>query len=245
LPLALGEATKTVPYMMDGRKSYGFTVLWGQERDTDDIEGQVSAVSDKRPGINEINSILQEFTGRIQQVPPQYSAIKVGGKRAYDLARQGEAASLAAREVEVYSLQVKEHHVDNTSFICDCGKGTYIRSLARDMGRKLGCLGTISVLRRLRVANFTEADAISLELLEKMLHKGNLSFLRPVESALDDILAWEIPPDQAISIRRGQPLGKPSHLPDNAVVLARSQGKAVALCNVSQGSVKPVRVFNL
>ena len=245
LPLALGEATKTVSYMMDGRKSYGFTVTWGEERDTDDVQGAVTATSDKRPSQEEIHNILQDYTGKIRQIPPDYSAIKIDGQRSYDAARRGETLELVAREVEVHALAITDYHIEKTSFICDCGKGTYIRSLARDMGRQLGCLGTISQLRRLRVASFTETHAISLELLEKMFHKGELSFLRPVESALDDILAWDISPDQAISIKRGQSIIATASVPDNTVVLVRCDNIPVAMCTVSQGSVKPVRVFNL
>lgn len=263
LPLALGEATKTVAYMMDGRKSYGFTVTWGEERDTDDIQGQITSTSDKRPTKDEINTILQEYIGKIKQVPPSYSAIKIDGQRSYDAARRGEALELVAREVEVHSLRVvipsevegsfdslaltqdDTQYIEKTAFICDCGKGTYIRSLARDMGRRLGCFGTISQLRRLRVASFTHEHAISLEMLEKMFHKGELSFLRPVESALDDILAWDISPDQAISIKRGQSIIATASVPDNSVVLVRCDNIPVAMCTVSQGSVKPVRVFNM
>ena len=248
LPLALGEATKTVAYMMDGLKSYGFTVTWGEERDTDDSQGQVIETSPKRPTIAEINDILPEFTGAIQQTPPNYSAIKVDGKRAYDMARAGKVGKVASREVMVESLTLLPPlpEGEGTScFLCHCGKGTYIRSLARDMGRKLGCLGYISQLRRLRVANFTEEHAISLEMLEKMVHKGGLSFLRPVESALDDILAWDISPDQAIRIKRGQTIELAQSTPENTELLLRCEGKLVAMGKVSQGSVKPVRVFNL
>jgi tRNA pseudouridine55 synthase len=269
LPLALGEATKTVSYMMDGRKSYEFTVLWGQERDTDDIEGAVTATRDRRPTEAAIRAVLPAFMGKIQQVPPDYSAIKVDGKRSYDLARQGRSAELKSREVEVTGLEIANYTADNTSFICHCGKGTYIRSLARDMGRALGCLGTVSALRRTRVAGFTQADAISLEMLEKMIHKERLQtaqgaargegavgdriprttldcFLRPVEAALDDILAWDIHPDQATSIKRGQSIPLTlAGVADQSVLLARCNGVAVAMCTVSQGSVKPARVFNV
>lgn len=254
LPLALGEATKTVGYMMDTQKAYGFTVTWGQERDTDDSAGQVTQVSDNRPSLAQVQAVLQEFTGAIQQTPPDYSAIKTGGVRSYDRARSGETVALKAREVVVHSLTLTGNEGDNTaSFVCYCGKGTYIRSLARDMGRKLGCLGYISALRRLQVSRFDENHAISLELLAEMVHKGDLSFLRPVEAALDDILAWDVSPDQAILLKRGQTLlldskGDTHEIPPDElkkVVLARCDGLAVAMCEVSRGSMKPVRVFNL
>ena len=220
-------------------------MTWGEERDTDDSQGIVSASSDKRPALEEINDILQLFIGKIQQTPPDYSAIKIDGIRAYDAVREGSALPLKSREVVVESLSITHSGEGKTSFLCYCGKGTYIRSLARDMGRKLGCYGHISVLRRLSVAHFNEACAISLEMLEEMVHKGNLTFLRPVESALDDILAWDISPDQAIRIKRGQTIPLAEHTPENTEIMLRSEGKLVAIGCISQGSVKSVRVFNL
>jgi len=265
LPLALGEATKTVPYMMDAGKAYAFTVTWGQERDTDDSQGQVTESSDKRPSLAEIMAILPEFIGAIQQMPPDYSAIKVDGKRAYDAARDGKPLELKAREVIVESLTVIPAKAgihadqrsmrpdvdpglrrdDETAFICHCGKGTYIRSLARDMGQKLGCFGHISVLRRLKVGQFDESCAISLEVLEEMVHKGDLSFLRPVEAALDDILAWDVSPDQAMLLKRGQTIPLMEEQPQGTKVRIRAGGTLVAIGEVLQDSVKPVRVFNL
>ncbi len=195
LPLAVGKATKTVQYMMDAGKTYEFTVTWGQERATDDAEGEVTATSDNRPSEAEILAIIPQFIGDISQTPPNYSAIKLGGKRAYDLARTGQAMDIKSRQVFVKSLEIQkpttDHRLLTTDFICYCGKGTYIRSLARDMGRVLGCYGYISALRRTQVGKFTESSAISLEILENMVHKGCLDFLLPVETPLDDILAWE------------------------------------------------------
>lgn len=253
LPLALGEATKTVAYMMDARKSYAFTVTWGQERDTDDSVGAVTQTSEVLPKKEDILYLLAEFTGAIQQMPPDYSAIKVDGVRAYAAAREGEALVLKAREVQVHSLEMvggkdsPDGGMMEASFVCHCGKGTYIRSLARDMGRKLGCFGYISVLRRLSVGNFGENHAISLEVLEEMVHNSRTNFLWPVESALDDILAWEITPDQAAELRMGRSIHIPSNEAETAsiIMLAKCEGKAVAMCSLSQGSVKPVRVFNL
>jgi tRNA pseudouridine55 synthase len=295
LPLALGEATKTINYMMDAAKSYAFTVSWGEKRDTDDREGKVIASSDKRPTLEEINAILPRFIGEIEQMPPQFSALKVDGERAYDLAREGKVAELKARRVRVDSLEIasplggeaarlghalrmslveREGVISDstscspsriskdllsskskksglpplgggevsTTFLCHCGKGTYIRSIARDMGDILGCYGHVSSLRRLSVGKFSEKDAISLENLEKMVHTGRPKLL-PVESALDDILALDIPPPQATLLQRGQAIQVP-HSP-NTTVLARCDGKPVAICEVSQGTMKPVRVFNL
>ncbi|MDE3061025.1 MAG: tRNA pseudouridine(55) synthase TruB [Pseudomonadota bacterium] len=249
LPLALGEATKTVPYMMDADKAYEFTATWGEERDTDDSEGRVTATAEKRPTQEEINIILQHFTGKILQTPPVFSAIKVAGERAYDLARDGKVVELKAREIEIKFLtllgRTAPFGADN--FICHCSKGTYIRSLARDMGRELGCFGHISRLRRIKVGKFTETQAISLEILEEMVHKSDLGFLRPLESALDDIPAYEVDSDQAMLLMRGQPLHLPTTIaeePESATALARHQGKAVAICGVSRGVMRPVRVFN-
>jgi tRNA pseudouridine55 synthase len=253
LPLALGEATKTVPYMMDAAKTYAFTVRWGESRDTDDSEGQVLATSTKRPDKADILAILPQFTGAIQQTPPIYSAIKVDGKRAYDMARDGQKVELKSREVTVHSIEITEHNEHETAFICHCSKGTYVRSLARDMGQMLGCLGHITVLRRLKVGNFSENDAISLEVLAEMVHKSppdlhKSGILRSVESALDDILALDIDSDQAALLKRGQfvplaSLGMESA--ENTTVFTRCEGKLVAICECSQGMMKPMRVFNL
>lgn len=248
LPLALGEATKTVSYMMDATKAYSFTVTWGQERATDDSEGEVLFESEKRPIKEEISKILPKFIGNISQTPPNYSAIKLDGKRAYDLARSGQDVEIKAREVRVDSLVIQEHSLESTSFICYCGKGTYIRSLARDMGRVFGCYGHVSSLRRLQVGKFNEIHAISLENLADIVHKGEVDFLQPVESALDDILAWDIDSTQATRLRQGQTVNIPdinSGGSDSIFVLARDNGKAMAICKWEAGVMKPVRVFNL
>src|SRR5437879_4014940 len=149
LPLALGEATKTVPFVMDGRKRYRFTVRWGEERDTDDAEGRVIGTSGARPTIETINACLPAFTGTIAQVPPKYSAIKIEGERAYDLARSGEDVVLEARPVDIHGLTLVDvPDADTAVFEAECGKGTYVRALARDMGRQMGCLGHVPALRR-------------------------------------------------------------------------------------------------
>src|SRR5262245_6363223 len=157
LPIALGEATKTVPFVMDGRKTYRFTVRWGEERDTDDAEGRVTATSAERPDAAAISGLLPRFTGTISQIPPRFSAIKVDGERAYDIAREGEAVELEARPVEIHALTLVEvPDPDHAVFEAECGKGTYVRALARDIGRLLGCHGHVSALRRTRVGPFTE-----------------------------------------------------------------------------------------
>ncbi len=254
LPIALGEATKTVPYVVDGEKTYRFSVTWGAETDTDDVEGKVTKTSDARPGRAAIEAILAEFTGDIQQTPPQYSAIKVDGERAYDLAREGQIFELAARTVTVHELRLTEHKPNNTvtTFECDCGKGTYVRSLARDMGRRLGCLGHVTALRRTRVGPFTESAAISLDKLTEIANsaagrEGLMTSLRPVETALDDIPALSVTPADAARLNRGQPIlirgaGAPI-LTGPAYALCK--GSLVAIGEIQQGELHPLRVFNL
>jgi tRNA pseudouridine55 synthase len=166
LPIALGEATKTVPYVQDGAKVYRFTVAWGQERSTDDLEGPVTKEADQRPSEAEVRALLPKYTGVIMQTPPQFSAIKIAGERAYDLAREGETVDIPAREIEIGRLDIVEHGTDQTVFEVECGKGTYVRSLARDMGRDLGCFGHISELRRVEVEPFTQEDFVTVAELE-------------------------------------------------------------------------------
>src|SRR5215475_14270843 len=169
LPIALGEVTKTVPFVMDGRKIYQFTVRWGEERDTDDAEGRVTATSAARPGADEIRALLPRFTGTIEQVPPRFSAVKIEGERAYDLARDGEVVELKPRAVEIHRLELVESpDADHAVLAAECGKGTYVRALARDLGRLLGCFGHVAALRRTAVGPFTEDMATSLELLQRI-----------------------------------------------------------------------------
>ena len=173
LPIALGEATKTVPFVVDGRKTYLFTIRWGEERDTDDAEGRIVGTSELRPDAAAIGAVLPRFVGRIEQVPPRFSAVKIAGERAYDLARDGEAVELKPRSVEIDRLELLETpDPDHAVLGCECGKGTYVRSLARDLGRVLGALGHVSALRRGRVGPFGEADMISLERLEALCHRA-------------------------------------------------------------------------
>jgi len=254
LPLALGEACKTVQYMMDAAKAYEFSVTWGQERDTDDEAGEVTATSGNRPNLEQITAILPEFIGDISQAPPSYSAIKLGGKRAYDLARAGHELEIKARQVFVKSLEIEEEFPPSqggegevvTNFLCHCGKGTYIRSLARDMGSKLGCYGYISRLRRIKVGKFDEASAISLEMLENMVHKGSLDFLQSVESSLDDILAWEVNSTQATDLRHGKKIFVPELSSHNEkIILAKYNKNPWAMCELEAGVMRPLRVFNL
>jgi tRNA pseudouridine55 synthase len=254
LPIALGEATKTVPFVMDGRKTYSFTVRWGEERDTDDAHGRVVATSDARPSREAIEALLPAYTGTISQVPPQYSAIKVEGERAYDLARDGEAVELAARPVEIHRLElVNLPDPDTAEFEAECGKGTYVRSLARDIGRALGCYGHIKALRREAVGSFSENDMISLEQLTAMCHRaaaGEASLadaLLPVETALDDIPALAISRADAARLQRGQAVllrGRDAPIFRGTVYVTVS-GQLVALAEVDRGEIVPKRVFNL
>jgi tRNA pseudouridine55 synthase len=254
LPVALGEATKTVPFVMDGRKLYRFTVCWGEERDTDDAEGRVTETSDARPTPEAIRALLPTFTGSIQQVPPRYSAIKIEGERAYDLARDGEQVELQARPVEITRLELMETpDPGHAVFEAECGKGTYVRSLARDMGRSLGCFGHVCALRRVEVAPFGAETMISLEELEALCHRaaageGSLAdALMPVETALDDIPALAISGPDAAKLNRGQAvLLRGRDAPNiRGMVYVTAAGRLVALAEVDRGEIVPKRVFNL
>ncbi len=245
LPIALGEATKTASYAMDGYKTYRFTLRWGEARDTDDAEGAVTATSDVRPAEDAIRAALTGFTGVIDQVPPDYAAVKVDGRRAYDLARQGEAIELAPRPVTIHRLELMVMpDEDHAVFEVDCGKGTYVRALARDLAVTLGTLGHLSELRRTRVGKFLERDAISLDKLGDLMHSAALSeHLRPVETALDDIPALAMTESQAIRLSQGQVVQVLGTEP--GLVRVTADDRLVALAEVIDGNVRPVRVFNL
>jgi tRNA pseudouridine55 synthase len=254
LPIALGEATKTVPFVMNGRKLYRFIVRWGEERDTDDAEGRVIARSDQRPSAEAIRALLPSFTGTIQQVPPRYSAIKVEGERAYDLAREGEAIELEARPVEIGRLElinVPGH--DHAVLEAECGKGTYVRSLARDLGRTLGCFGHVSALRRAAVGPLGEKTMILLEQLEALCHRaasGEASLadaLMPVETALDDIPALAVSRADAARLQRGQAvLLRGRDAPNfRGTIYVTVSGQLLALAELESGEIVPKRVFNL
>jgi tRNA pseudouridine55 synthase len=254
LPIALGEATKTVPFVMDGRKLYRFTVQWGEERNTDDAEGEVTHSSDARPSDESIRAALPAFTGTIIQVPPRFSAIKIAGERAYDLAREGEAVELAPREVEIDRLELIGSPAPGQSeFEAECGKGTYVRAIARDLGRKLGCFGHVCALRRVAVGPFDEDTLISLERLEAMCQKaaaGEASLadaLMPVETALDDIPALAVSRADAARLQRGQAVllrGRDAPI-FTGTVYVTAGGQLQALADVDRGEIVPKRVFNL
>jgi tRNA pseudouridine55 synthase len=254
LPIALGEATKTVPFVVDSRKSYVFTVRWGEERDTDDAEGRVVAASERRPDAAAIAAALPAFTGTIEQVPPRFSAVKIQGARAYDLAREGEAVNIAPRAVTVHRLELVEMpDRDHAVLAAECGKGTYVRAIARDLGRVLGAHGHVCALRRNRVGPFDEGTMISLEQLESLCHRaaageGSLAdLLLPVETALDDIPALAVSPADAARLQRGQAVlmrGRDAAVVHGLVQVA-SGGEFMAIAEVERGEIVPKRVFNL
>ncbi len=255
LPLAFGEATKTVPFVMDGRKIYRFTVRWGAQTATDDIEGDVIATSDVRPDQASILGILPSFTGEIMQVPPQFSAIRINGERAYDIARDGETVELEARPISVHRLVlVDAPDPDTAVFEAECGKGTYVRSLARDMALALGSCGHVVALRRLLVGPFGEEDMISLEKIEELANSAAeeadfdiASLLQPIETALDDIPALAVNRDDAARLRNGQAVilrGRDAPVLTGTVSVTSAEG-LVALAEIQQGALHPKRVFNL
>jgi tRNA pseudouridine55 synthase len=251
LPIAFGEATKTVPYAVDGEKCYRFTVRWGAQTETDDAEGRVLATSAQRSDAAAISRLLAQFTGEILQTPPAYSAIKVAGRRAYDLARGGEAVSLEPRPVLIHSLRlIATPDADSAVFEARCGKGTYVRALARDMGRVLGCLGHLIALRRTRVAGFEEAGAISLSSVELALEDGEAALRRlllPIEAALNDFAVLNVGQAEAARLLNGQPIllrGRDApYQPGPTYALCR--GHLVALGEIARGELHPIRVFHL
>jgi tRNA pseudouridine55 synthase len=254
LPIAMGEATKTVPFVMDGRKLYRFTVRWGEERDTDDAEGRVIAQSNDRPTPEAVRALLPGYIGIIQQVPPRYSAIKIEGERAYDLARDGETVELQPRPVEIKRLELIEvPDADRAVLEAECGKGTYVRSLARDIGRTLGCYGHVSQLRRTAVGPFSPETMILLEDLEALCHRaatgeGSLAdALMPIETALDDIPALAISRADAARLQRGQAvLLRGRDAPNfRGTVSVTVAGQLLALAELDHGEIVPKRVFNL
>jgi tRNA pseudouridine55 synthase len=250
LPIALGEATKTVSYAVDGQKGYRFTVRWGVETDTDDAEGRAVATSPSKPPRPAIEALLARFTGDILQAPPAFSAIKVEGERAYALARAGEAVELEPRPVRVDTLELVEiPSADSAVFEARCGKGTYVRALARDMGRALGCLGHVTALRRTRVASFTDSEAVSMEALKGAAQAGDDAMQRlllPVESALSALAGVKVDQTDAARLLQGQPIivrGRDAPASGPAYAICRS--RLVAVGRIELGELRPLRVFHL
>jgi tRNA pseudouridine55 synthase len=247
LPIALGEATKTINFAMDSDKEYKFTVKWGEETSTCDMEGEVVATSDKIPTKDEILSVLPEFTGEIDQVPPVYSAIKVDGKRAYDLARSGQEVVLKSRKVMVYGVELVVYAGSEATFLVKCGKGTYIRSMARDIALRLGTRGHVTSLIRTKVGKFCINNAILLETFENTVYKAaSLGLLLPVDEVLDDIPVLTFNLEEARALRQGKQVKfAECGLNNGAIAVIKADDELLALGEVCDGFIKAARVFNI
>jgi len=244
LPIALGEATKLSGRMLDADKAYAFTIRFGEETDTLDAEGAAVATSDKRPTLAEIEAVLPRFTGAIEQVPPAYSALKVAGKRAYARVRAGEEVALKGRNVTVHALSIVGRGADEVTLSARVSKGTYIRSLARDIARALDCVGHVTMLRRTKAGPFTLERAISLDKLAEAAKGRTLEKnLLPLTAGLDDIPALPVTPDQAGALRQGRKLTGIAAQP--GLHLATDQDVPVALVDLSGGELRVLRGFNL
>ncbi|MBI5313207.1 MAG: tRNA pseudouridine(55) synthase TruB [Methylocystis sp.] len=244
LPVAFGEATKTVPFVQDGEKAYRFTVLWGVETDTDDSDGRAMRESAVRPERAAIEALLPQFVGEIMQTPPQFSAIKIAGERAYDIAREGELVDLKPRAVKIRSLTLIDASQEDATFVMECGKGAYVRALARDLGRILGCFGHVTALRRTRVGPFLEEDAYTLDEIEtqNMAAEALLS----VEAGLAELPCVVVDRDTAARLRRGgSVILRGRDAPHEGIVYAACGGVPVAFGEIVQGALAPARVFNL
>jgi len=260
LAIALGEATKTVPYAMDSEKTYRFTAHWGESRDSDDSEGQVTGTSPVRPTRAEIEAAIPRLLGEISQIPPIYSAIKVAGERAYDLARGGEEVELEPRIVTIHEARLADiPDADHAVFEMRCGKGAYVRAWVRDLALILGTLGHVSQLRRTSIGGFSEKDAVPLETLRGFMHSpAAFEHLRPISTALDGIPALAVTGPDAVRLRSGNPILMRANLfaritdafPELddlqglTVYLSTSEGEPVALAELAQGELRPFRVFN-
>lgn len=250
LPIALGEATKTAAYMTNAIKGYEFTICFGQQRTTDDAEGEVIETSPVRPTQQQIANIIPSFSGSISQIPPIFSAIKVHGVRAYDLARKGKIPELNSRSVTIHSLNLMSYQDENhASFSVSCSKGTYVRSLARDMALAFGTVGYVSQLRRVRVGNFYLKGAISLDFIEEVVHSPRpvggqplADLLMPLSTALDDIPAIFVDGVQADSLRHGRMITVNSPQVDGDIA-AYLQNELIAIGIMSGTMFKPKRVF--
>jgi len=247
LPIALGEATKLAGRMLDATKAYDFTIKFGEETDTLDAEGEVIATSDMRPTLEQIEAMLPRFTGPIEQVPPAYSALKIDGKPAYSRVRAGEAVEMKPRQVTVHDLMVRhpcESGIDEITLTATVSKGTYIRSLARDIAHALGTVGHVSYLRRTRAGPFGLEQAVSLDFLEESAKARALTrMVLPLTAALDDIPALPVTPDQAQLLRHGQRLAGFPATP--GLQLAMLGETPVALVEAAADGLKVVRGFNL
>ena len=261
LPIALGEATKTVPFMMEAQKVYRFTIAWGVSTDSIDREGEIIGRSDVRPSVEAVRAVLPDFIGEIDQTPPQFSAIKVDGQRAYDLAREGVEFELASRKVMIHEAEVTDApdaanpQQDWVEITIRTGKGVYVRSMARDIAIRLGAEGHVSALRRERVGPFSTENAVTLDFLTDLVHRdAAFEGLLPVATALDDIPELAITDQDAFSLRQGRPIvllprqveTLKDRLRDGSRTVSAFQGQTlVALCQLRAGRLEPDRVFNL
>jgi tRNA pseudouridine55 synthase len=260
LAIALGEATKTVPYVQDAAKVYRFTARWGESRDSDDADGTVTGTSDARPSREAIEAALPRFTGALTQIPPAYSAVKVDGERAYDLAREGEVVTLEPRQVQVYQARLVAAEPDQAIFEILCGKGTYVRSWVRDIALALGTLGHVSALRRCRIGAFQEKDAVGLETLTPLLHSpAAFAYLKPLSTALDGIPALAVTGGDTVRLRSGNSIliranlfarmqegfAFEGGLQGQTVFLKDETDAPVALAEIADGELRPFRVFQL
>ncbi len=260
LAIALGEATKTVPFVQDAAKIYRFTARWGEARDSDDAEGKVAGTSAARPSQEQIEAMLPRFTGRLSQVPPTYSAVKIGGERAYDLAREGEEVTLEPRQIEVFEARLLAAEEDTAEFEILCGKGTYVRSWVRDLALALGTLGHVSALRRTRLGGFKEKDAVLLEELTPFMHSpAAFAYLKPLSTALDGIPALAVSGNDTVRLRSGNPIliranlfarlkegfAGQDGLQGRTVFIKDEADGPVALAEIAEGELRPFRVFQL
>ena len=267
LPIAIGEATKLCGRMLDATKIYEFTIGFGSETETLDVEGEVTESSDHRPSLADVEAVLPQFTGPIEQIPPKYSALKINGKRAYDLARAGVDVEMKMRGVTIYSLTVRhpelvsgsrevlkqvqdDELLDEITLAATVSKGTYIRSLARDIARAVGTFGHVTMLRRTKAGPFTLKEAISLDKLNEIGKGADIKqYLLPLEAGLDDIPAFDLDPDQARMLRQGLTLDEQDLIGNpalNGLFLATENlGSPVALAEIVDGTVKVVRGFNM
>jgi len=260
LAIALGEATKTVPFAMDAEKTYRFTARWGEGRDSDDTEGKITETSPVRPTRDAIEAMIPGFVGEVVQVPPSYSAIKVEGERAYDLAREGEAVELEPRTILIHEARlVAQPDADHAEFEMRCGKGAYVRAWVRDIARALGTVGHVSQLRRTSIGGFKENDAVPLETLRGFMHSpAAFEHLRPIATALDGIPALAVTGPDAVRLRSGNPIlmranlfaritdatSSSDDLQGLTVYLKTANGEPVALAELVAGELRPFRVFN-
>ena len=250
LPIAFGEATKVLPYVTDGEKEYEFVLQFGASTNTDDSEGEIIEITDKIPTENEIKQVIPLFIGKIKQTPPMYSAIKINGQRAYKLARDGQQVDMPEREIEIFDLQLLEMNANRQAkFKVRCSKGTYVRTLGRNMAQKLGSKGYLQELRRTKCGKFSIDDAILLEKLKNIVHSDDLSKnLLPLETSLRDIADLAVSEADAAKLKQGQGLSPRAYDVKKYIgqeMVAFSQGKLVALVRIDERRISPVRVFNL